>query len=188
MKSIISAYFVLNVARFDAAASRFGKEISYILENAQRVKESIAAKNYAQAGGDWWGKWQEEARQAAETGKTLLVYSRRDWEKRKELADVHVDGKVNDLWPGHMLTLKKGASIDQFTELQQREIEWMQSQGFRLEFRRIETADEIRSDLGGGISYNGQWSIDGKIEGLGKMFIANGTCSGEYVYITKATI
>ena len=166
--------------------SRFGKEISYILENAQRVKESIAAKNYAAAGGDWWSRWQEEARQAAETGKTLLVYSRRDWEHRKEPADVHVDAQTNDLWPGHELALKQGAPIAQFTELQQREIEWMQGQGFRLEFRRIETADEIRSDLGGtrrpgsmdlycnGTTYTGQWSIDGKIQGKGKMLIANG--------------
>ena len=78
------------------------------------------------------------------------------WSRRsagKEPADVSVAAEINDLWPGHRLELKQGESIAQFTELQQREVEWMKGQGLRMEFRRVETVDEIRSDLGGGTTY-----------------------------------
>jgi hypothetical protein len=156
------------------AESRFGKEVSYVIEGARNVKESLAAKNYAEEGGDWWGRWMEEVRQADAAGQKLIVCSRRKWEHRTEPEDVNVPAALNDQWPGHEVKLKAGEPIEQFTGLQQREIEWLQSQGFGLEFRRIETVDAVRSDLGAGRTYEGEWSLDGKINGTGQMFEPDG--------------
>ena len=64
----------------------------------------------------------------------------------------------------------------QYTVLQQREIAWLREQRFdNLEFRELESLDRIRSDLGGGNTYDGDWSASGKQEGTGEMVDSAGT-------------
>ena len=125
----------------------------------------------------WWPDWKSNQIRAYLDGQTLLVYSRRDWENRDEEDDLVVSAEDNYSWPGKPMHLKMGEPISQYGIGQQREIEWLkhmveegeewedpeshraQHVKFdedRIQYRAIETLDEIRAVSKSGEIYRGR--------------------------------
>jgi hypothetical protein len=99
------------------------------------------------------------------------VYSRRNWKKRRNLKDLKVSPGSNRSWPGMPIEQTEGLPIDEFGTAQEREIAWLKKQSWfqkSVEFRPIESLDILRSDLGGGVTYVGEWDLDDEIDGHGK--------------------
>jgi hypothetical protein len=117
------------------------------------------------------GKWKQNVEDAIADGQKLIVYSRRNWKKRRNLRDLKVLPGANRSWPGLMIDQKKDQPIDEFGTAQEREIAWLKKQSWfekSVDFRPIESLDILRSNLGGGVTYVGEWNLDDEIDGHGK--------------------
>ena len=117
------------------------------------------------------GKWKSNVEAAIADGQKLIVYSRRNWKKRRNLEDLIVSAQANLSWPGLAIEQKQGMPLDEYGTAQEREIAWLKKQSWfdkRVELRPIESLDILRSDLGGGCTYMGEWNLDDEIHGRGK--------------------
>jgi hypothetical protein len=138
----------------------------------------------------WWPIWKANQVKAYEDGQTLLVYSRRDWKNRVEVADLSVSADENFSWPGRSINFKLGVPIDQYGAAQNREIDWLRQMikkgtfaHKRVEFRRVETVDEIRAVMSSGMTYRGGYDTKNKKHGFGTWTSPTGeSYSGEYVH------
>lgn len=117
------------------------------------------------------GKWKSNVEDAIADGQKLIVYSRRNWTKRRNQEDLIVSAQANLSWPGLSIEQKQGMPLDEYGTAQEREINWLKKQSWfdkRVELRPIESLDILRSDLGGGCTYVGEWNLDDEIDGHGK--------------------
>ena len=122
------------------------------------------------------GQWKANVQAAIADGQTLIVYSRRNWKNRVEPADLTVSASENESWPGIPIELKKGGAIAEYGTAQEREVAWLKKQDFWDEvlLKPVEELDVLRAELGGGVTYRGQWSLDGEPEGQGTKCWADG--------------
>ena len=137
----------------------------------------------------WWREWKNNITQAYDDGQILLVFSRRDWENRTEEEDATFTVGENKYTylpkPYAPVELKKGDPIRQYGLTQTREIAWLQErvragdfQSDRIEYRAVETLDEIRAIACNGDTYRGGYDVQGRRHGFGTATWATG---GKYV-------
>lgn len=133
-------------------------------------------------GDAWWRIWKGNCVEAYRAGQKLLVYARRNWRARTEPRSLSVSGNDNLSWPGVAIDFKEGDPIEQYGTAQMREVSWLQhmvSEGEdwggqhvqfveeRVEYRDVETMDEIRAVDADGITYRGEWNVGGWKHGKG---------------------
>ena len=136
----------------------------------QNEKVRIKTRNFGFKMMSFAGIWKKNIARAVEDGQKLIVYSRRNWKNRVNHEDLSVSMQENRSWPGMPIDLKKGHPIDKYGHSQEREIAWLKKQPFfatLVEFREIESLDALRADIGGGLTYHGQWDLNDEIDGRG---------------------
>ena len=137
----------------------------------------------------WWSEWKNNVTQAYDDGQILLVFSRRDWKNRTEEEDIVItvgENKYSFLpEPYAPVEMKRGDRICEYGLTQKREIDWLQErvdagdfQPDRIEYRAVETLDEIRAIACNGDTYRGGYDVHGLRHGFGTATWASG---GMYV-------
>jgi hypothetical protein len=153
--------------------------------DGDRAVSNLCVWTYRQGFNKASGRWKKNVEEAVEDGQKLIVYSRRDWRNRRNVEDLEVAAHLNRSWPGLPIEEKKDHPIDEHGNAQEREIAWLKKQPWfekQVEFRPIESLDVLRSKLGGGYTYLGQWDLDDEIHGHGKKTWPSGdTYEGDFV-------
>ena len=136
---------------------------------------------------EWFKIWCDNVTEAHNAGQKLLVYTIRKFVTRKEKRDRVIAAENNRSFPGMACNIKKGDPLRKLGFSQEREVAWIESQGYEYEVRPVETLDCMRSLDAAGNIYNGEWSIDessagsypggrpGVKEGFGVMHRTDGT-------------
>ena len=136
---------------------------------------------------EWFKIWCDNVTAAHNAGQKLLVYTLRRFVTRKEKRDRVATAENNRSFPGMACNIKKGDPLRNLGFSQEREVAWIESQGYEYEMRPVETLDTMRSMDAAGNIYHGDWSIDesgassypggrpGVKEGFGVMVRTDGT-------------